>query len=950
MKQIKLLFIIFFAISKQVSAQYYLTGVESFSTSWKQIKTNQFRIVFPSDAEKMAIRYANLLSIIDTAAPKSLQANQKKFDVVMHNHSVLSNGFVAWAPKRMEIITNQPTSTYSQNWLTQLALHETRHTSQLFKLNTGIIKPLSFVFGEQVTGISAGFVPSWFLEGDAVAFETATSNTGRGRQADFYQYYRAHYLSKTKKFSYDKWLMGSYKDKIPDHYSLGYQLVAYGKFKYGDKLWSNTLSYVSKYPFTIFPFYFGLKKESGLSRKQLYGKAFSNLDSLWRSDWRKENNKEIKILTRENKEYTDYLYPHLLNDSILFALRKNLSEIASFVQINTNTQHEETLIIPGYLTSKPSYFKDNIYWTEYKPNERWEYRNYSIIKTYNTTTQITRILSNRGRYFSPVYNPFDGLVYSISVNDDGTSDILAFHNNSKTIAKEIKLPEYYQPFELVISNSSNIIYVGVVTEKGKAIITIDEKGYIKLVLGPTYQDIHSVFAFDENIVFATTDGLVENVFLCKQKNNRVFRLTKSNYGSTDPMYYSKINKVVCSEFTPNGYSISIMDFDTTDQIQPSFNKLGDQITKQLTNLEKFNIDSISIPERNYEVQPYGGLKTLLNIHSWAPFFYNPYQLTAIDFLVKPGVTVLSQNLTGSSVLVAGYGYDRSNLVHINYQYLGFYPVVSVTFDIENHQPSVYAFRNTIYPSTSDKRKEGRLSLYIPFKLSANRFHTSLYPFFQIINSNDFLFSTKDSAYHKGLNRLNYSIYFSRLQSLAIKDIRSRLGVEARFGFEHAPLNANNLGSLVYGDINLYLPGLARNHSFLVKIIEQKQELKNFYLPNKIIFPRGYLAERSEKIKAISFDYLFPIAYPDFSLGSLVYIKRISVNPYFDYAENSYPARKSGVLYTQQDYLRSTGVELFLDVHFFRTKYPFRLKFTQGWVGSRFSPFNDFGVSIDFYNQ
>ncbi|MEJ7673189.1 MAG: hypothetical protein WKF59_10865 [Chitinophagaceae bacterium] len=37
-----------------------------------------------------------------------------------------------------------------------------------------------------------------------------------------------------KKYSWMKLRNGSYKDYVPNHYALGYLLVAYGREKYGD--------------------------------------------------------------------------------------------------------------------------------------------------------------------------------------------------------------------------------------------------------------------------------------------------------------------------------------------------------------------------------------------------------------------------------------------------------------------------------------------------------------------------------------------------------------------------------------------------------------------------------------------------------------------------------------------------------------------------------------------
>lgn len=91
----------------------------------------------------------------------------------------------------------------------------------------------------------------------------------------------------------------------------------------------------------------------------------------------------------------------------------------------------------------------------------------------------------------------------------------------------------------------------------------------------------------------------------------------------------------------------------------------------------------------------------------------------------------------------------------------------------------------------------------------------------------------------------------------------------------------------------------------------------------------------------------PIFYPDFSFGSLAYFKRLSINTFYDYAKNIYPKSTTK---KHVDYLNSYGFELFADINIFRTRYPIRLKFQQGWAGGNLLPFNSFSLFIDFYEQ
>ena len=95
----------------------------------------------------------------------------------------------------MEIVSTPSLDSDPEPWLKTLAFHETQHVAQVQQLNNGIFKGLSYLFGQQAPGAAVGFIPLWFLEGDAVYHETAATNGGRCRDASFYQVYRTHILS-----------------------------------------------------------------------------------------------------------------------------------------------------------------------------------------------------------------------------------------------------------------------------------------------------------------------------------------------------------------------------------------------------------------------------------------------------------------------------------------------------------------------------------------------------------------------------------------------------------------------------------------------------------------------------------------------------------------------------------------------------------------------------------
>ena len=103
---ILLYIILFLYCHRIVSAQYYDTGQDPASLKWMQIKTDRFTVIYPEKYGSGGIAFAKSL---DDAYSKLVSLfPEKKFriPVIIHNFTTQSNGYVAWAPRRMEIISD----------------------------------------------------------------------------------------------------------------------------------------------------------------------------------------------------------------------------------------------------------------------------------------------------------------------------------------------------------------------------------------------------------------------------------------------------------------------------------------------------------------------------------------------------------------------------------------------------------------------------------------------------------------------------------------------------------------------------------------------------------------------------------------------------------------------------------------------------------------------------
>ncbi|NJK98825.1 MAG: hypothetical protein HC905_31420 [Bacteroidales bacterium] len=84
--------------------QFYETGQDPFSVKWKQIKTENYKLIFPAGFENNALKFASALDTIYPVIGKQLLRKPKRVSIVFHTQSSLSNGLVVYAPKRMELL------------------------------------------------------------------------------------------------------------------------------------------------------------------------------------------------------------------------------------------------------------------------------------------------------------------------------------------------------------------------------------------------------------------------------------------------------------------------------------------------------------------------------------------------------------------------------------------------------------------------------------------------------------------------------------------------------------------------------------------------------------------------------------------------------------------------------------------------------------------------------
>lgn len=907
-----------FFINDESKAQFFDTGQDPFSIKWKQINTDKFQLIFPSKFEPKARHLAGIFDKAYKPGSFSLNNEPGKISILLHDYSVISNGMVAWAPKRMELYSMPPQDNLSSEWFNHLLIHEFRHLVQIDKLNQGFTKTLGYLAGQQAAIAVVGLhIPLWFMEGDAVTTETALTNSGRGRDPSFEMKLRAQLLEKSY-YKYDKAVFGSYKNYTPNHYTLGYYIVANTRSNFGTSIWDNTLNHIARNPFKIAAFSNGVKKFTGYSKTELYKSNMEELKRIWSyQDW-----KTVKLngitLNKEKDLFTNYSKAYYIDNDNYIVEKTGLDDIDRFVQISKKDD-EKIVFTPGqYFRGSLNFKNDLLVWTEIQEDIRWDHLSYSVIKSYNLQEKKYKQLTNKSRLFSPSLSPDAQKIAAVEVDLLNHCNIVIINSKTGSEIDRIDIPEnLFVMTPCWNSNGHNIVVV-LQNEKGKSLGLIKLKNKtITYLTDFSFTEISNPVISGFNVLFTGAWSGIDNIYLLDLLSGRIKKISSVQFGAEYPAISPDGKKYIYSSYNSMGYNLveaSILKSHTTDlnDIKNNSARLYDKISQQ----EKYEYNPASIDSSTYKIENYSRIRNLFNLHSWAPL-----GIDASNYSVEPGVSIMSQNILGTMFAGLGYGYnlnEETGRYFANISYMGFYPAINMVLGA-GQRKTYHTNDENIESLIRWKEKGINLNISQPLILTRNKYYRGLRPGISINYKNIKYLSDKPEDWYEG-NLISTGLSFMVYNQLkrSSRDIYPKFGQVLSFNYKNIGLTRDLTGSLFSSELAFFFPGFFKHHGFRIYSAFQKKVTTDYTFMDLVVYPRSFHGNANEKLYSIKFDYKFPLFYPDFSIFSLLYLKRIKLNLFNDYATGTH----EGDIQTYW----SSGIELSSDMHLFRFKAPFDLGF------------------------
>ncbi len=942
---------VFVILSLSLHAQYVNYGTDPARIKWNIVRTGHYNVIYPRGNDSLAYKYVQLLETTYPYVQQSIgKSDLWKFPVVLHPSNMLSNGMVAWAPRRMELLTTPSADNSAQAWDSHLVLHESRHVFQTRKLTHGLFKPLYYLFGEQSFAISNVALPTWFLEGDAVATETALSSTGRGRLPEFNMLYRTHAMTDDF-YSFDKWFLGSYKDYTGSKYALGYDMTAYARHEYGNDIWDKvTTRYIKRF-LNIPPFTKALKHHTGIGKDELFHKTFSFL----RKDWERQDNAYFQsnfrpqYLLDEFTDYTAYKYPVAINESQVIALKSSLKDINSLVMLSPGKKERLTWV--GSINSKLILNNRRIYWTEYVSGLRWSHENHSVLKYYDLATRKTVTVTPGKRYQAPAIDPKGNIAAVSEFAENGDNRIILIDIEKGKEMQSFSSPGNAFAKDMTFSDNGQV-YAVLVGDNGITIQWVDiASGIWSKTLDETWANINDISWNNGKLYFESGLDGTNNIYELDTASGQAYKITTARFGAFTPTL-SNHDKLYFADFQNGGYRPATAELSTLTRDKANFKETYRfALAESISEKEAFNADTVQLKEVEFKPKRYSKLLHVPRIHSWSPVYFDVSDIISMDVddfstIVKPGVMVLSQNVLNTAIGQAGYYYrNGSHYGKLDFTYTGFYPVIDLemtyggdAFDagwVTDEEKK----RESLMSRYTDRTLfEAEAKVYIPFNLTRNHYIRGIQPMLTYYFTNNRLqqHASKDYNYFQYLMP---ELRFYSYRRMATRDILPRLGYQFRLQGV-TPLNGGDLyGQLYAARLTTYLPGLFANNSLMIRLGYQYQHMdkKLMFVPVKIIdAPRGYsYSTATHQLFDLKADYAFAFAHPDWSLGSVAYVKRLRSNLFFDLAANQ---RVEKDKWTTRS---SAGVDLLLDWNVLQIEFPLT-------TGVRMiKPFEKNGISAEF---
>ena len=965
MKRILTVIAVLLAFCVRGRAQFASLGSEKGTTNWEQLTSPNYKVIFPVGTDSLGLVYSTYLEhfrplVGNSAGYFPNQFYKKPMPVILHADAAISNGAVVWAPRRMDLYTFQ--DAYSalppMPWEKALAIHENRHVAQMQFTKDGFWKYLYWPYGEiGLMLVSSLYSNAAFLEGDAVVAETALTNSGRGRSADFLAYIRMSFANGDMR-DWFRWRYGSQRLYTPDYYKVGYMTVAGMRYNYDATMFMRDYLKNLTSPFGMDAVQKTMRKYSGKRIKGTWNDIAATFKDIWaQDDSLRAPFQEIITLVPDTRFYTNYRSAVQTKDGRVFSVRVSLDREMELVEILQDGTVKP--IRPMSADSKLVYspYTDCIYWSEAVPDPRWDMVQTSRIRYIHVGEKAIQDLTKQWRYVNPAVSDDGTRIAAAEYASSGATRIVELSPSTGDEIRAITVPSGLQVTETAFLG--DLVAFAGISEGGTGLYLTDFSTVSPLEEASPIR-IKNLISHNGKLYFTSDRTGTNEIYSYTPQS--LTQLTNTHHGVAYPFF--KDDALCFSALTPSGYLLATVDAPLSRSALLSdyaSYPIADFLSAQEKEFAEAPIEDIPPVKSKYSKAA-----NFFHVHSWLPIYFNmdSFSASQSEFgyeMASMGGVAFFQNLTGTASGSLGLSvhedaFDADKLAagfHARLKYTGLYPVFDLSFDVGDRQRA--AISKALVPANDSTFLAtapaggtyvgGSLGVSFPLDFSSGGRETTVEPSITLKLSNDalgesFAFYDKKGEYEitslksgsseSGRDYYTCASVVARVaadtrRSMSPSQIIPRLGVGGELRAVFAPFDMG-IGSGMYASAYAYLPGLMSTHGVKLsaavqsrtQMFESRQPAgfySNYMLPVDVwglgfedMAPRGFektgagatMLLFSPVSSLFSLDYVFPMLYVDRAFGPYIYLSNMEVNPFADLS-----------LYNpmQTEYLYSAGADI-----------------------------------------
>lgn len=929
-------------------AQFFSLGDDPSGTRWSVLETPDYDIIFPSGMDSLAREYGYALEKYRPLSLAGIGIPIKRMPVVLHPFSATDNGMVMWAPRRMELLTTpSATAPSTTPWHNHLAVHESRHIGHINTFANDAFKPFAYILGEQAAGAFFGlFQNTYQYEGDAVIAETAYTSGGRGREADFLNYYMVAFDNGDIR-NRDRWIVGSYRYYTPDNYAYGYLLHSANIYRSTDiGYYRDILETIRKRPYIPWVNDYAWKKVTGMTKTQAHRLAFATYDSLFRAQKLMRNPVTGTVpLTKIPSKHTEYRKGSVGNDGKLYFVKHSLDRPHMLVSIDIRSGKEKTIMpfspYTSRLYSSPS--GGRLYWSEPRVHPRWSLKEWSEIRYYDPSSGKSGKLTSRTRLWNAAVSSDGSMIASSEYLENGRYSTVILDSQTGLKVSRKAMPKGIRFTEMAWG--AECLFALGISSQGMGIYTIawDKDGSLcgewQAVYGPHSENLTNLNADGFRITFASDADGVTNMYSLNLLSGKLSQIVSTPYGGDS--YIVSDSLAYCSVLTHKGYLPHIAFTKSMDVPQGDFYPIADSLSalaEKYVTKEAFSFENDSSA---FTVRKYSKALHIFNLHSWAPFYYDVDKLRTLSYdnitnAASLGMKVYSQNVLGTAESSLGYFFRNGRHGgNFNFTYSGLFHVFELEAEYNSRGYRTTSINKTSISSPfkvteSSDRWRGALAsasinAYVPLTFNGKGIYSGLIPLVSYsINNDKYHFRTKTDGKiredsYRYTSTLSTSLRYYMITATARAGIYPRWGFGVETGYMTTPNIHTYISDKLYVYAYAYFPSLV-NHGIRVSFLHARDiNSKMLSFTMNTLIPRGFTGVWAESFSpsqgtALTFDYAAPIHLGDISIPGTLYFKRAIVTPFADVT----------FMHNKGRYGLSAGSDIEFEIHVFNMPYPFRI--------------------------